>query len=213
MEYSNILGENNINEDNNITKNNLKKGNKLLNRRKNYTNDIDSLMPINYLRDFNYSEKDRLFHKLTDLTMVKIDNSDEFFKKMVFFNKIENLFIDYYDTQFFGTFVKYGHRLNNLDMLFISPDFGEKIKPAESENLVKNIHCFKKLTYLEIGFYCINEQLINLLYNELSKLPLLQQLEIRVDVSSEENKEMLKNRIDELKTNKFNSKYLTIHFR
>ena len=216
MEYSNIIGENNndenmINEKNNINKTNLRKSNKF-SRRKSITKDNDSLVPINYLRDFNYTEKDRLFHKLRDLSMVKIDNSDEFFKKMVFFNKIENLFIDYYDTQFFETFVKYGYHFNNLDMLFISPDFGEKIKPAESENLVKNIHYFKKLTYFEIGFYCINEELVNLLFNELTQLPLLQQLEIRVDVSSEENKEMLKNRIDELKTRKCNSKFLTITY-
>ena len=162
--------------------------------------------------DFNYSEKDRLFHKLRDLNVVKIDNFDEFFKKMAFFNKIENLFVDYFDLKFFNTFVKYGHYLNNLDMLYISPDFSERIKPVDSENMVKNIHCFKKLTFLEIGFYCINEELVNLLYDELTKLPLLQQLEIKVDVSSDENKEILKSKIDQLKTKKYNSEYLTITY-
>ena len=163
-------------------------------------------------QDFNYTEKDRLFHKLRDLNLVKVQNCDEFFKKIAFFNKIENLFIDYYEKPFLKTFAQYGHHLNNLDMLFICPDFTEKIKSSECENMVKNIHYLKKLTFFEIGFYSINQEMIELLYNELTKLPLLHQLEIRVDVSSDEIKEILQNKINQLKTQNYNSKYLTITY-
>ena len=212
LEYSNILKENNDDENNINNKDDNFSKKRIFNRRRSIKKINSSLIQTNYLKDFNYSEKDRLFHKLRDLTIVKIENSDEFFKRMAFFNKLENLYIDYYDTTFFETFVNYGHHLNNLDMLFISPDYGEKIKPVDSEHLVKAIHHFKKLTYLEIGFYCINEELINLLFDELTKLPLLQQLEIRVDISSEENKEMIQNKINQLKTKNCNSKYLTITY-
>ena len=220
MEYSNIIDDNvdenkEIENDSILSKNTFNNNNiktRFSFRNKYKKKRSASLTDINFMIDFNYSEKDRLFHKLRDLNVVKIDNFDEFFKKMAFFNKIENLFVDYFDLKFFNTFVKYGHYLNNLDMLYISPDFSERIKPVDSENMVKNIHCFKKLTFLEIGFYCINEELVNLLYDELTKLPLLQQLEIKVDVSSDENKEILKSKIDQLKTKKYNSEYLTITY-
>ena len=78
--------------------------------------------------------------------------------------------------------------------------------------MVKIIHYFKRLTFLEIGFYCANEELVNLLYNELTSLFLFQQFEIEVDVSSDENKEILKNKNDQLKTDKYNSEYLTIAY-
>ena len=224
MEYSNIIDdnidENKEGENNNdlilLSKNSFNDDNtnksKFSLRNKYKKKRSASLTEINFMKEFNYSENDRLFHKLRDLNAVKIDNFDEFFKKMAFFNKIENLFVDYFDAKFFNTFVKYGHYLNNLDMLYVSPDFSERIKPVDSENLVKKLHCFKKLTFLEVGFYCVNEELINLLYEELTKLPLLQQLEIKVDVSSDENKEILKSKIDQLKTKKYNSEYLTITY-
>ena len=210
LEYSNILKEN-IDDENTNNINDIS-SKKKISRRRSIKKINNSLIETNYLKDFNYTEKDRLFYKLRDLTLVKIDNSQELFKIMAFFNKIENLYIDYYDSKFFETFVNYGHHLNNLDMLFISPDFGEKIKPVDSEKLVKTIHHFKRLTYLQVGFYCINEELINLLFDELTKLPLLQQLEIRVDMSSEDNKEMLQNKINQLKIKNCNSKYLTITY-
>ena len=216
MEYSNIIEENNneINIMNTKTFNNdnLQNNKKVINRRRSAKKLSTPLILVNYLKDFNYSKKDQIFHKLRDLSIVKVDNCDELFKKMAFFNKIENLYLDYYDKKFFETFVNYGHHLNNLDMLFISPDFGERIKPSDSEKLVKKIHFFKKLTFFEIGFYTINENLINLLFNELTQLPLLQQLEIRVDMSSEENKELLQSIINGLYTKKRNSKYLTITY-
>ena len=221
MEYSNIIEESKNNENigplnNIISKPNdndfpkRKRFSSMKNIKKASLN--TPIFQMNYLKDFKYSEKDRPFKKLRDLNLVRIQNCDEFFKKMAFFNKIENLYIDYYDKPFFETFVKYGYFFNNLDMLFISPDFTERIKPLDSENLVKIIHYFKKLTFLEIGFYTINEELVNLLFNELTKLPLLQQLEIRVDISSDENKEILQNKIDQLKTKKCNSKFLTISY-
>ena len=131
---------------------------------------------------------------------------------MAFFNKIENLYLESFEAEFLNTFVKFGYYLNNLDALYVSPDLSDRIKPAQSEKMVKIIHYFKKLTIFEIGFYCINENLVNLLYDELTKLPLLQQLKIIVDISSEENKAILQNKINQLKDNKYNSKYLTITY-
>ena len=170
------------------------------------------LIETNYQKDFNYSESDQLFHKLRDLSIILTKNSDEFFKRMAFFNKIENLCINDFEIDFFDTFVKYGYYFNNLDSLYVRPNFTDRIKSNESEKLVKNIHYFKKLTLLEIGFYCVNENLVNLLYDELTKLPLLQRLSIIVDISSDENKEILQNKINQLKTQNFNSKFLTISY-
>ena len=170
------------------------------------------LIETNYQKDFNYSEGDQLFHKLRDLSIILTKNSDEFFKRMAFFNKIENLCINDFEIDFFDTFVKYGYYFNNLDSLYVRPNFTDRIKSNESEKLVKNIHYFKKLTLLEIGFYCVNENLVNLLYDELTKLPLLQRLSIIVDISSDENKEILQNKINQLKTQNFNSKFLTISY-
>ena len=170
------------------------------------------LIETNYKKDFNYSESDRLFHKLRDLSIILTKNSDEFFKRMAFFNKIEHLCVNDFEIDFFDTFVKYGYYFNNLDSLYVRPNFTDRIKSNESEKLVKNIHYFKKLTLLEIGFYCVNVNLVNLLYDELTKLPLLQRLTIIVDISSEENKEILQNKINELKTQNFNSKFLTISY-
>ena len=170
------------------------------------------LIETNYQKDFNYSEGDQLFHKLRDLSIILTKNSDEFFKRMAFFNKIENLCVNDFEIDFFDTFVKYGYYFNNLDSLYVRPNFTDRIKSNESEKLVKNIHYFKKLTILEIGFYCVNENLVNLLYDELTKLPLLQRLSIIVDISSEENKEILQNKINQLKTQNFNSKFLTISY-
>ena len=170
------------------------------------------LIETNYKKDFNYSENDQLFHKLRDLSIVLTKNSDEFFKRMAFFNKIENLCVNDFEIDFFDTFVKYGYYFNNLDSLYVRPNFTDRIKSNESEKLVKNIHYFKKLTLLEIGFYCVNENLVNLLYDELTKLPLLQRLSIIVDISSDENKEILQNKINQLKTQNFNSKFLTISY-
>lgn len=170
------------------------------------------LIETNFRKEFNYSESDRLFHKLRELNIIMIKNSDEFFRRMAFFNKIEHLCVNDFELDFFDTFVKYGYYFNNLDSLFVRPNFTERIKSNESEKLVKNLHYFKKLTILEIGFYCVNENLVNLLYDELTKLPLLQRLSIIVDISSEENKEILQNRINQLKNENFNSKFLTISY-
>ena len=224
MESSNFINENNNNEESNIntdSNNNLNLNNKIsgeikrnrFSLRDKYKKKMSApLIQTNYLKEFNYSEKDRLFHKLRDLTIVRIKNCDDFFKNMAFFNKIENLYLESFEAEFLNTFVKFGYYLNNLDALYVSPDLSDRIKPAQSEKMVKIIHYFKKLTIFEIGFYCINENLVNLLYDELTKLPLLQQLKIIVDISSEENKAILQNKINQLKDNKYNSKYLTITY-
>ena len=224
IESANILDEN-INKSKEINTINIKKEdtfkcknsgeitNKRFSIRNQYKKRLSApLIETNYKKDFNYSESDRLFHKLRDLSIILTKNSDEFFKRMAFFNKIENLCINDFEIDFFDTFVKYGYYFNNLDSLYVRPNFTDRIKSNESEKLVKNIHYFKKLTLLEIGFYCVNENLVNLLYDELTKLPLLQRLSIIVDISSDENKEILQNKINQLKTQNFNSKFLTISY-
>ena len=224
IESANILDEN-VNKSKEINTINIKKEdtfkcknsgeitNKRFSIRNQYKKRLSApLIETNYKKDFNYSESDRLFHKLRDLSIILTKNSDEFFKRMAFFNKIENLCINDFEIDFFDTFVKYGYYFNNLDSLYVRPNFTDRIKSNESEKLVKNIHYFKKLTLLEIGFYCVNENLVNLLYDELTKLPLLQRLSIIVDISSDENKEILQNKINQLKTQNFNSKFLTISY-
>ena len=224
IESANILDEN-INKSREINTINIKKEdtfkcknsgeitNKRFSIRNQYKKRLSApLIETNYKKDFNYSESDRLFHKLRDLSIILTKNSDEFFKRMAFFNKIENLCINDFEIDFFDTFVKYGYYFNNLDSLYVRPNFTDRIKSNESEKLVKNIHYFKKLTLLEIGFYSVNENLVNLLYDELIKLPLLQRLSIIVDISSDENKEILQNKINQLKTQSFNSKFLTISY-
>jgi len=227
VESANILDDNsNKNKEiNSINSTNIKKEdtfkyknsgeitNKRFSIRNQYKKRMSApLIETNYKKEFNYSESDRLFHKLRDLSIILTKNSDEFFKRMAFFNKIENLCVNDFEMDFFDTFVKYGYYFNNLDSLYVRPNFTDRIKSNESEKLVKNIHYFKKLTLLEIGFYCVNENLVNLLYDELTKLPLLQRLSIIVDISSDENKEILQNKINQLKTQNFNSKYLTISY-
>ena len=227
VESANILDDNsNKNKEiNSINSTNIKKEdtfkyknsgeitNKRFSIRNQYKKRMSApLIETNYKKEFNYSESDRLFHKLRDLSIILTKNSDEFFKRMAFFNKIENLCVNDFEMDFFDTFVKYGYYFNNLDSLYVRPNFTDRIKSNESEKLVKNIHYFKKLTLLEIGFYCVNENLVNLLYDELTKLPLLQRLSIIVDISSDENKEILQNKINQLKTQNFNSKFLTISY-
>ena len=227
VESANILDDNsNKNKEiNSINSTNIKKEdtfkyknsgeitNKRFSIRNQYKKRMSApLIETNYKKEFNYSESDRLFHKLRDLSIILTKNSDEFFKRMAFFNKIENLCVNDFEMDFFDTFVKYGYYFNNLDSLYVRPNFTDRIKSNESEKLVKNIHYFKKLTLLEIGFYCVNENLVNILYDELTKLPLLQRLSIIVDISSDENKEILQNKINQLKTQNFNSKFLTISY-
>jgi len=227
VESANILDDNsNKNKEiNSINSTNIKKEdtfkyknsgeitNKRFSIRNQYKKRMSApLIETNYKKEFNYSESDRLFHKLRDLSIILTKNSDEFFKRMAFFNKIENLCVNDFEMDFFDTFVKYGYYFNNLDSLYVRPNFTDRIKSNESEKLVKNIHYFKKLTLLEIGFYCVNKNLVNLLYDELTKLPLLQRLSIIVDISSDENKEILQNKINQLKTQNFNSKFLTISY-
>ena len=161
-------------------------------------------------KEFHYYNEDRIFLRLRDLTLTKVDNSNEFFRRMAFFNKLETLYLDSFDKEFFQTFVNYGYYMTNLDCLCVSPDFSERIKALESENLVKKLHYLKRLTSLEIGFYTTSEVLSNLLYEELKSMPKLQKLKIVVDVSSEENRSLLETSINRLKNEKYNSKYLNI---
>ena len=79
-------------------------------------------------------------------------------------------------------------------------------------NLVKKIHYFEKLTTLIIGFFYINENLINELYDQLIKLSLLTKLKIYVKNSTIEEKEMLQNKINEIKIKSANKQYFTITY-
>ena len=222
MSFSNILEENNYNnfdsniKDNIISKKNsceIKDNTNKFSIRNHYKKKMSQdINKINDINEFNFSQNEKFFSRLRELSMTIIENSDEFFKKIAFFNSIENLYLDDFPITFMDTFVKYGHYLNNLDILYIYPDLSRKIHPHEMENLVKNLHYFNKLTVLTISFYCINENLVNLFYKELIRLPLLNRLKIIVKVSSDENKEILKKIINKIKTQNFNSKFLTITY-
>ena len=161
----------------------------------------------------NNEENNILFKKMRELSLMNVKDSDEFFIKIASLNKIENLFLEYFDISFFDTFLKYGNLLTNLDTLYIYPDLNQKIiKSNEMVNLVKNIHYFEKITCLVIGFFYINENLVNILYEELVKLQLLNKLKIYVKNSTDEEKEMLKNKIDKIIKKSKYSKYFTITY-
>ena len=150
---------------------------------------------------------------MRELSLINVKDSDEFFNKIASINKIENLFLEYFDINFFDTFLKYGYLLTNLDTLYIYPDLNQKIiKSIEMIDLIKNIHYFEKITSLVLGFFYINENLVDILYEELIKLPLLYKLKIYVKNSSDEEKEMLQNKINAIINKSKYSKIFTITY-
>ena len=88
----------------------------------------------------------------------------------------------------------------------------EIIKSIDMVNFIKDLHFFQKITSLTICFFYINENLVNVLYDELIQLPLLYKLKIYVKNSSDEEKELIQNKINEIK-NKSNYKdFFTIAY-
>ena len=211
IENSNIINEeikNDINIKSNINSNKISIRNK-------YKKKLSEKLKANTnnSNNKNNEENNILFKKMRELSLMNVKDSDEFFIKIASLNKIENLFLEYFDISFFDTFLKYGNLLTNLDTLYIYPDLNQKIiKSNEMVNLVKNIHYFEKITCLVIGFFYINENLVNILYEELVKLQLLNKLKIYVKNSTDEEKEMLKNKIDMIIKKSKYSKYFTITY-
>ena len=202
MEHSNIILENNeinINSNPSSIRNKYKK--KMSEK-------------LNLINNNTKKEENNIYFKrIRDLSLSSIQNSEEFFHKMSLINKIENLYLEYFDTNFFETFIKYGENFTNLDTLYLYPDLNEKIiKSNDMINLVKKIHYFEKLTTLIIGFFYINENLVNELYDQLIKLSLLTKLKIYVKNSTIEEKEMLQNKINEIKIKSANKQYFTITY-
>jgi hypothetical protein len=72
-------------------------------------------------------EKGIIFNKLRDLGFVSVKNCDVFFKKISSVNKIEELYLKYFDSDFFDTLLKYGINFTNLDTLYLYPDLNSKI--------------------------------------------------------------------------------------
>jgi len=202
MEHSNILLENN---EININSNQSSIRNKYKKKMSEKLNQINN--------NIKKEENNIYFKKMRDLSLSSIQNSDEFFQKMSLINKIENLYLEYFDTNFFETFLKYGENFTNLDTLYVYPDLNDKIiKSNDMINLVKKIYYFEKLTTLIIGFFYINENLVNVLYEELSKLLFLTKLKVYVKNSTNEEKEMLKNKINEIKIKSVYKQYFTITY-
>ena len=207
LENSNILNEeikNNINIKSNIDDNKISIRNKYKKKLREKLN-----VNNNNINEDNYI----LFKKLRELSLINVKDSDEFFNKIASINKIENLFLEYFDINFFDTFLKYGYLLTNLDTLYIYPDLNQKIiKSIEMIDLIKNIHYFEKITSLVLGFFYIKENLVDILYEELIKLPLLYKLKIYVKNSSDEEKEMLQNKINAIINKRKYSKIFTITY-
>ena len=78
--------------------------------------------------------------------------------------------------------------------------------------MVKDLHFFQKITSLTICFFYINENLVNTLYDELIQLPLLYKLKIYVKNSSEEEKELIKNKINGIKNKSLYKDFFTITY-
>ena len=169
------------------------------------------------LKESNFNkqndEKGIIFNKLRDLGFVSVKNCDDFFKKISSVNKIEELYLKYFDSDFFDTLLKYGINFTNLDTLYLYPDLNSKIiKSFDMVNLIKNLHYFEKVTTLVLAFFYINENLVNTLYDELIKLPLLYKLKIYVNKSTDEEKEMLQNKVDEIKNKSIYAQFFTITY-
>ena len=210
IENSNILRENDnnntntiqINSDSNSIRNRYKKK---LSEKLNSRNNNDSKL--------NHSRNDKLFNNLRDLYLGGVKNIDEFIINMATINTLEDLSLDYFEPNFFNTLLKYGKNFTNLDALYIYPKLDEKIiKSIDMINFVKDLHFFQKITSLTICFFYINENLVNTLYDELVQLPLLYKLKIYVKNSSEEEKELIKNKINGIKNRSLYKDFVTITY-
>ena len=210
IENSNILRENDnnntntiqINSDSNSIRNRYKKK---LSEKLNSRNNNDSKL--------NHSRNDKLFNNLRDLYLGGVKNIDEFIINMATINTLEDLSLDYFEPNFFNTLLKYGKCFTNLDALYIYPKLDEKIiKSIDMINFVKDLHFFQKITSLTICFFYINENLVNTLYDELIQLPLLYKLKIYVKNSSEEEKELIKNKINGIKNRSLYKDFVTITY-
>ena len=210
IENSNILRENDnnntntiqINSDSNSIRNRYKKK---LSEKLNSRNNNDSKL--------NHSRNDKLFNNLRDLYLGGVKNIDEFIINMATINTLEDLSLDYFEPNFFNTLLKYGKCFTNLDALYIYPKLDEKIiKSIDMINFVKDLHFFQKITSLTICFFYINENLVNTLYDELVQLPLLYKLKIYVKNSSEEEKELIKNKINGIKNRSLYIDFFTITY-
>ena len=210
IENSNILRENDnnntntiqINSDNNSIRNRYKKK---LSEKLNSRNNNDSKL--------NHSRNDKLFNNLRDLYLGGVKNIDEFIINMATINTLEDLSLDYFEPNFFNTLLKYGKCFTNLDALYIYPKLDEKIiKSIDMINFVKDLHFFQKITSVTICFFYINENLVNTLYDELVQLPLLYKLKIYVKNSSEEEKELIKNKINGIKNKSLYKDFVTITY-
>ena len=210
IENSNILRENDnnntntiqINSDSNSIRNRYKKK---LSEKLNSRNNNDNKL--------NHSRNDKLFNNLRDLYLGGVKNIDEFIINMATINTLEDLSLDYFEPNFFNTLLKYGKNFTNLDALYIYPKLDEKIiKSIDMINFVKDLHFFQKITSLTICFFYINENLVNTLYDELIQLPLLYKLKIYVKNSSEEEKELIKNKINGIKNKSLYKDFFTITY-
>ena len=210
IENSNILRENDnnntntiqINSDSNSIRNRYKKK---LSEKLNSRNNNDNKL--------NHSRNDKLFNNLRDLYLGGVKNIDEFIINMATINTLEDLSLDYFEPNFFNTLLKYGKCFTNLDALYIYPKLDEKIiKSIDMINFVKDLHFFQKITSLTICFFYINENLVNTLYDELVQLPLLYKLKIYVKNSSEEEKELIKNKINGIKNRSLYKDFFTITY-
>ena len=210
IENSNILRENDnnntntiqINSDSNSIRNRYKKK---LSEKLNSRNNNDSKL--------NHSRNDKLFNNLRDLYLGGVKNIDEFIINMATINTLEDLSLDYFEPNFFNTLLKYGKCFTNLDALYIYPKLDEKIiKSIDMINFVKDLHFFQKITSLTICFFYINENLVNTLYDELIQLPSLYKLKIYVKNSSEEEKELIKNKINGIKNRSLYKDFVTITY-
>ena len=210
IENSNILRENDNNNTNTIQTNSdsnsiRNRYKKKLSEKLNSRNNNDSKL--------NHSRNDKLFNNLRDLYLGGVKNIDEFIINMATINTLEDLSLDYFEPNFFNTLLKYGKNFTNLDALYIYPKLDEKIiKSIDMINFVKDLHFFQKITSLTICFFYINENLVNTLYDELVQLPLLYKLKIYVKNSSEEEKELIKNKINGIKNRSLYKDFFTITY-
>ena len=92
--------------------------------------------------------------------------------------------------------------MNNIKYLTFIPDFGEKMTSKESQPFIKILHNLKDLTYIDVGIYIIDDNLINLLYNKLEKLKSLKKVKITVELILENDRKLFIEKMNKLKKEK-----------
>ena len=172
-----------------------------INKKNKYNKDINKNNLIINNNIIN-NEENNCFKTLRFLKLLKVLNFGSFLKKLSKQNNLENLSLINFDKKIFESIIRYIKEMNNIKYLTFIPDFGEKMTSKESQPFIKILHNLKDLTYIDVGIYIIDDNLINLLYNKLEKLKSLKKVKITVELILENDKKLFIEKMNKLKKEK-----------